>query len=326
MRAIAIEEFGGPEVLKVVELPKPTAGATDLLVEVYATAMNPVDTKVRKGAHGPKAFPLVLGFDVSGVVVGVGGEVEGFGIGDEVFASPSLARQGANAEFVAVDYRTAALKPPGLDHVHAAALPLVTITAWESLHDRAAIRSGETVLIQAGAGGVGHVAVQLAKAAGCRVITTASRPETIDLCRRLGADVVIDHKKEDFAASVMRLTHGKGCPVVFDTVGDPVFDKCLDCVAVNGRLVTIVFNENRRVVPALFRKNATLHMEFMGAATIHGIDVQRQGAIVRRAAEMVGAGTLKPHVGGVVGLDDLAAAHERQQSGSVIGKTVVRVK
>jgi NADPH2:quinone reductase len=326
MRAITISEFGGPEVLKAVEMAKPAVGPMDLLIEVYATAMNPVDTKVRKGLHGPKNFPLVLGFDVSGVVAAVGEKVRGFKVGDEVFASPSLARNGANAEFVAVDFRTAAMKPRNLDHLHAAALPLVTLTAWEALYERAAIAAGETVLIQAGAGGVGHVALQLAKLRGCRVVTTASRPETIALCQELGADVVIDHKKEDFAAAVMKLTEGKGCPVVFDTVGEPVFDKCLDCVAVNGRLVTIVFNENKRVMPALFRKNATLHMEFMGAPGVHGINLEKHGAILRKAAALAETGKLRPHIGKVIGLDGLAAAHAEQQGGGVIGKIVVKVK
>lgn len=328
MRAMTITAFGEPDVLKPADVPKPAAGPNDLLVEVHAAALNPVDTKIRRGSHGPKQFPLIPGYDVSGVVVELGRDVDRdiFKVGDEVYGSPSLARQGAHAEFVAMDWRTAAKKPRSIDHVTAAAFPLVTLTAWESLHERAQIHAGETVLVHAGAGGVGHIGVQLARNAGCRVITTASRHETIKLCKELGADVVINHREEDFAGRVMQETADKGCPVVFDTVGDPVFDKSLDCVAVNGRLVTIVYNENPRVVQALFRKNATLHCEFMGVPTIHGINPAKQGETLRTAAEFIDAGKLRTHIHKVIKLEELPGAHAEQQSGQVIGKIVVKMK
>ena len=326
MRAMFITEFGGPEVLKIGDVVEPKVLENDLLVEVHAVGLNPVDTKVRKGMHGPKPFPHTLGRDVSGVVVAMGRKARNFKVGDEVYASPSLARDGACAELVAVDYRGVALKPAKLDHVQAAALPLVTLTAWESLHERAAIHPGETVLIQAGAGGVGHIALQLAKGHGCRVITTASRPETMELCKRFGADVVIDHRKQSFVEVVQKETGGKGCPVVLDTVGGDVFDKCLDCVAVNGRLVTIVLNENARVIPALFRKNATLHMEFMGVPGIHGVGLEKQGETLRTAAELVDAGKLRPHVSEVISLEQVPDAHRALEAGRVIGKIVVKMR
>lgn len=328
MRAMLLTEFGGPEVLKIQEIPKPQCGPGDVLIEVHAAALNPVDTKIRRGLHGPKPFPLVLGFDVSGVIVEVGGAVGGdlFKVGDEVYASPSLGRNGANAELVAVDARTVSPKPRKMDHLHAAALPLVTLTAWESLNDRARIHAGETVLVHAGAGGVGHIGVQLAKIAGCRVITTCSKPESIELCKKLGADVVINYKSEKWTERVMEMTGGKGLPVIFDTVGDPVFDQSLDVVGVNGRLVTIVLNENKRIVPSLFRKNATLYLEFMGAPTIHNLHPERQGETLRTAAELVDAGKLTTHLHKVIKLEDLPAAHAEQQSGTVSGKIVVKMK
>ncbi len=326
MRAMTFTEFGSPEVLKLTDVPKPVPGPLDLLIEVHAAGLNPVDTKIRRGMHGPKPFPQTPGYDVSGIVAALGDQADGFKIGDAVYATPNLARPGAHAEFVAVDWRTAAPKPRSIDHVHAAALPLATVTAWEALHERAQMHAGETVLIQAGGGGVGHLAIQLAKNTGCRVITTASRPETIALCKKLGADVVIDHSKEDFVEAVKKLTDGKLCPVVFDTVGDPVFDKCLDCVAINGRIVTIVYNENKRIVPALFRKNATLHCEFMGASTVNGIRPEKQGDILRTAAELVDAGKLTVHIHKTIQLEDLPAAHTEQESGKVMGKIVVRMK
>ncbi len=326
MRALTIREFGTTDVLKIVDAPEPAVGDNDLLLEVHASALNPVDTKIRRGMHGPKPFPFTLGFDVSGVVKAVGKQVQGFAAGDEVYASPSLARNGAQAELVAVDYRSAAHKPKRLDHAQAAALPLATLTAWESLHERARIHSGQTVLIQAGAGGVGHIAVQLARLHGCRVITTASRPQTIALCKQLGAEVVVNHREQDFVQVVMQETDGKGCPVVFDTVGGAVFDKCLDCVALNGQLVTIVLNENARIIPALFRKNATLHMEFMGVPGLHGIGLEKQGETLRTIAELVDAGRLYPHVWQIISLEQVPEAHKLLESGQAIGKIVVKMK
>src|SRR5206468_4269712 len=142
----------------------------------------------------------------SGVVRGLGKSVANFGVGDEVYAAPALVRNGANAESICVDARTAASKPKTLDHVHSAALPLVTITAWEALLQRARIQKGETVLIQAGGGGVGHIAIQIAKLHGCRVLTTASQPESLELCRQLGADLVINYREADFVERVKQET------------------------------------------------------------------------------------------------------------------------
>lgn len=324
MRAMVMTAFGPPEVLKLQTMPEPVLRDDDVLIEVRATAMNPIDYKVRRQPYGPpRELPCILGFDVSGVIRKLGKNARHLKAGDEVYASPSLARNGANAELVAVDWRTVAAKPRTLDHIQAAALPLAVLTAWESLHKRACIHAGETVLIHAGAGGVGHLAVQLAKIAGCRVITTAGRRETMDLCKKLGADVVINHTAEDFVKRVGEETGGKGCQVVFDTVGGEVFDRSLECVALNGRVVTIVFNESAKIVPLLFRKNATLHCEFMGVPTIYGVNPETQGQMLQTVAEMVDAGRLSPHVGRVIGLNDLVEAHRQQETGRVIGKTVV---
>src|SRR5437773_18607 len=171
MRALVVPEFGLAEVLKLEDVPDPTPADHDLLIEVHACGLNPIDFKVRRGALTKgRELPIILGFDVSGVVRDIGKSVTGFKVGDEVYAAPALVRNGTNAEFACVDARTAALKPKTLDHVHAAALPLVTITAWEALLQRARIQSGETVLIHAGGGGVGHVAIQFARLHGCRVL------------------------------------------------------------------------------------------------------------------------------------------------------------
>ena len=327
MRAMVVTQFGPPEVLKHQQIPEPRPGPKDLLIEVHAAALNPVDFKIRQGAFSKgRKLPFPLGYDVSGVVREIGHEAQGFNIGDAVYASPSLVRDGSNAEFVCVDARTAARKPASLDHVQAAALPLVTLTAWEAFFVRAQIHQGEIVLIHAGGGGVGHVAVQLAKHEGCRVLVTASRDESIELCRQLGADVVINYAKEDFVERVKQETGGRGCPVIFDTVGDKVFDRSLDCIAVDGRLITCVGTPSPDIAPKLFRKNATLIFEFMGTPTVYGVRPESQGEILRAAAKLVDDGKLKPHVSRVFELEELAEAHRLQESAHVIGKLVVRVK
>lgn len=327
MRAIGIDEHGGRDKLKPLDLPVPEPGDHDLLVEVRASAVNPVDFKIRNGYIGKDALkPRVLGYDVSGVVRKVGRNVDDFKPGDEVYAAPSLVRQGANAEYVLVDHRTAGPKPQNLDHVHAAALPLVTLTAWESLHDHGRLHTRETVLIHAGAGGVGHIAIQLAKLHGSRVITTASRPESLELCRKLGADAVINYREEDVVERVDEETGGELCAVVLDTVGGEAFKQSLDCVGVDGRLVSIVSVPPDADVNKLKPKSASLHMEFMGASTMWNVRPQRQGQTLRTVTELVEAGKLTPHVGHVYPLEELARAHEQQETGHTTGKIVVTVR
>ena len=327
MRAMVATQFGPPEVLKLQEMPQPRPGSEDLLIEVHAAGVNPVDFKICRGAFREgRTIPFIPGYDVSGLVREIGPAVRGFKIGDAVYASPSIIRNGADAEYVCVDARTAAYKPGSLDHVQSAALPLVTLTAWEALLLRAQIRKGETMLLHAGGGGVGHIAIQLAKLHGCRVLTTASRDESIQLCRRLGADAVINYAVEDFVKRVEQETEGRGCPVVFDAAGGQTFDRSLDCVAVNGRLITVVGTPSADIPRKLFRKNATLHFVFMGAPTVYGIRPESQGEILRAAAKLVDEGNLKPHVSRVFALDELAEAYWLQESGHVTGKIVVRVK
>lgn len=327
MRAIVVPEVGGPEVLRQQELPVPTPGEHDLLVEVHACALNPIDFKVRRGALTKgRDFPIVLGFDTSGVVRGLGKSVTGFRVGDEVYAAPTLVRNGANAEFVCVDARASALKPKSLDHVRAAALPLVTITAWEAFWQRARIQRGETVLIHAGGGGVGHVAIQIARLHGCRILTTASREESLGLCRELGADVVINYREEDFVARVKGETNGRGCPVIFDTVGGETFDRSLDCLAPDGRLITCVGTPSDKIPQKLFRLNATLIFEFMGAPGVYGMRPESHGEILRAAAALVDEGKIRPHVSRVLTFEEIAEGHRLLEAGHVTGKLAVKVK
>jgi len=327
MKAMVVTQFGGPEVLKLQEASMPAPGAHDLLIETHACGLNPIDFKVRRGALArDRPQPIILGFDVSGVVRELGKAVSDFHVGDEVYSAPSLVRNGANAEFVCADARTAAHKPETLDHVQAAALPLVTITAWEALRQRARIRNGETVLIHAGGGGVGHVALQLAKLDGGRVLTTASRGESLALCQRLGADAVINYHEADFVERVKQETRGRGCPVVFDTVGGETFDRSLDCVAADGRLITCVGTPSDKIPQKLFRLNATLIFEFMGAPGIYGVRPESRGEILAAAAALVDQGKLEPHVSRVLSFDEIPEGHRLLEAGHVTGKLVVRVK
>ena len=327
MRAIALMQFGEPEVLELRDVPAPEPGGHDLLIEVHAAALNPVDYKVRRGALAKgRPFPIITGFDVSGVVRGMGADVCGFNVGDKVYASPSLVRNGACAEFVCVDARTVAPKPKSLDHLTAAALPLVTITAWEALLNRARIQRDELVLVHAGGGGVGHIAIQLAKHHGCRVLTTASSAPSIELAQRCGADAVINYRQEDFVERIKQETGKRGCAVIFDTVGGEVFDRSLDALAPDGRLITVVGTPSPDIPRKLFVKSATLVFEFMGAPTMYGVRLESQGALLREAAQLVDAGKLRPHIGRVLALEEVAEGHRLLEAAHVTGKLVVRVK
>ncbi len=298
-----------------------------MLVQVHATSVNPVDTKVRSASSTPRKYPLILGYDVSGVVVRCGAGVTEWKPGDEIIAAPNLFRDGANAEYVAIDARSAARKPVAVDHATAAVLPLVSLTAWEALHLRARIHPGQTILVHAGAGGVGHIAVQFAKLHGCRVITTAGREESIAFCREvLKADEVIDYRRSDLLARVREMTAGKGLPVVIDTVGGDVFKQSLECASVNGQVVTILGANTGDLGQQLLLKNVTIHYEFMGIPTLHDIEPDRPGQVLAGIARLIDAGFLRPHVSHRFPLELLADAHRQVEGGHTVGKVAIVVR
>ncbi|MGE0115612.1 MAG: zinc-binding alcohol dehydrogenase family protein [Steroidobacteraceae bacterium] len=326
MRAVVIKQVGPPEVMQMGELPLPTPEPHDLLVEVHATSVNPVDTKIRLGTR-PRELPLVLGYDLSGVVITCGAAVQGWQAGDMVYGCPNLLRHGANAEFALLDARAAARKPRNLNHLQSACLPLVALTAYEALHERARIQPGQTVLIHAGAGGVGHIAVQLARLHGCRVITTAGRAESLAFCRDvLKADEVIDYRSTDFVARIKELTKGTGVPVVFDTVGGETFKRSIECLSPCGDIVTILGSEPGTAAPLLLYRSITVHYEFMGARVAYDQQPERQGAILTGIAQLADAGLLQVHVSSEWSLETLVAAHHEIEKGRTIGKLAVRVR
>ncbi len=325
MKAIVQRESGSPDVLRLEEMSDPQPGEHDLLVRVHATSVNPVDVKGRKN-QGLRQFPIVLGFDVSGVVVGFGAKVAGFRAGDEVYAALNLFRHGANAELVAVDSRSAAHKPRSVDHATAAVVPLVTVTAWAALHDRARVQPGQTVLIHAGAGGVGHIGVQLAKLFGCRVITTASRDESIEFCRSLGADQVVNYRVEDFAKRVLELTNGEGVPAILDFVGGETLAKSVDCLATGGQLVTILGADTGGSGQKLLFKGATVHYEFMGIPAWRNLRQEFHAGILRNTADLIDRGLLRPHVFRKLPLAQVGEGHLLQETGHVTGKISILVR
>ncbi len=327
MKAMVINGHGGVEVFFLQDYPDPTLGDYDILVYVHATSINPVDCRVRRASKVPRKFPLILGYDVSGTVVELGEKVVNFKVGDEVHASPNVFRDGANAEYVAIDCRSASRKPKNLDHASSAVLPLVALTAWEALHTRAKIRPGETVLIHAGASGVGHIAIQLAKLHGCRVITTAGREESIPFCREiLKADEVINYQTTDFSQHILEITDEKGCEFILDTIGGEVFEKSMDCISINGQIVTIVPADTATIAQKLFLKNATLHYEFMGVPTAYNINPESQGKILNTLRNLLQAELLTPHIMHRINWLELPEGHQLQETGHVMGKIAVMVK
>jgi NADPH2:quinone reductase len=329
MYAMLVTAFGSPDVIQPGEIPIPDPRPMDLRIEVHAAALNPIEWKIRKGAFREgRRLPFVPTYDLAGRVDAIGSDAGnlGFKPGDAVYAMANILRDGAAAEYVCVDARTVAKKPRTLDFIHAAAMPLAFLTAWEALYDRTIIANSETILIHGGGGGVGHMAIQLARLKGARVLTTASRPETIDLCRQLGADAVIDYAKQDITAAVKELTAGRGCQVIFDTVGGTTLDQSPSSLAVGGRLVTIVGTPITSGSKDFFIKGATVHYQFVSGVHIHNQNPSRHGDILREAAGLVDAGKLMPRLDRVFPLAELADAHRLAETAHVTGKVAVRIR
>ncbi|MFC7518555.1 zinc-dependent alcohol dehydrogenase family protein [Herbaspirillum sp. GCM10030257] len=305
MKAVTLKSFGGPDAFELRELPKPVPGAGQVLVRVHATSINPLDYQVRRGDY-PDLVPLpsITGHDVSGVVEAVGPGVTAFAPGDEVWYTPQIFDgPGSYAEYHVASETIVGKKPAALSHLEAASLSLVGGTAWEALVGRAALRVGETLLVHGGAGGVGHVAIQVAKAIGARVITTARR-ENAEFARAMGADVVIDYEKEDVVEAVLRETAGRGVDVVFDTIGGDTLSRGAEVLAQLGRLVSIVDIAQPQNLIHAWGKNASYHFVFTR---------QNRGKLDELSA-LVERGQLRPHVGATYTLEEIPQAHARLES------------
>ncbi|MFE5812473.1 NADP-dependent oxidoreductase [Streptomyces sp. NPDC056479] len=309
MRAIGQDALGGPEVLKEVELERPTPRPNEVLVRVRAAGVNPTDWKHRATGGFLGEPPFVLGWDVSGVVEEVGIGVARFQPGDEVFGMLSYPfGHGSHAEYVTAPARTFAHKPASIDHTQAGALPLVSLTAWQALVEYADLRPGQRVLIHAAAGGVGHVAVQIAKARGAYVIGTASAGKH-DFLREIGVDEAIDYRETDFAEAV------KDVDVVLDTLGGDVSTRSLRVLRPGGIVVSIL---------PVGSEDFHTEAERLGVRALRMlVDASHSG--MKAIAELVEAGKLRPTIAGTFPLADAAKAHALGDTGRTAGKLVLTV-
>lgn len=310
MKAIVIEQYGGSEELVEKELSKPEIKANQVLIEMHATSINPIDWKIRAGylADGmPFEFPLILGWDAAGVIAEVGKDVTQFEVGDEVFARPAMAN-GTYSEYVAVDENLVALKPKTISFNEAASVPLAGLTAWQCLVDFGQIKAGDKVLIHAGSGGVGIFAIQIAKSFGAYVLSTASGKNE-DFLKKLGVDEFINYKTTDFTNVAQNLD------LVVDTMGGDILEKSLDVVKNGGRLVSIAGQPNEEKA-----KERDI--------TVESLWLNPNGKQLAELGELMEKGEVKTYIGhtfpftaqGLRDAHDLSATHHAK------GKIVIEIK
>ena len=326
-RSLPIDQI---EALIDLEIDKPVPQKRDLLVQVKAVSVNPVDTKVRKRADPPGGEAKILGFDATGVVAAVGPDVTLFKAGDEVWYAGSIIRPGTNSEFHLVDERIVGHKPKSLDFAAAAALPLTSITAWEMLFDRFAIAQGggegKSLLIVGGAGGVGSIAIQLARMlTRLSVIATASRPETRDWCKKLGAHHVVDHSKP-MGEQLKGIGHRFVDYIFGVTESGQHFDTICDVIAPQGRF-GLIDDPKSLDVAKLKGKSASLHWEAMFTrSTFQTVDMDAQHRLLNEVAAMVDKGMIRTTVAenfGKINAANLRRAHAQVESGTTRGKIVL---
>lgn len=327
MKAQVINQFGPPTVFESRDVAKPDLQPGHVIVKVHATSVNQIDCKIRSGAVVAMApeFPAILGADMAGTIEAVAPDVKNFKVGDEVYgmAGGFKGTPGALAEFMLVDSRLLAIKPTAFSMLQAAAMPLVSITAWEALFSKARLTADQNILIFGGVGGVGHIAVQLAKWCGAKVFTTVLKQEDVALAKSLGADEVINAKEEDVAKRIAQLTSGKGFEVVFDTVGD--IDNALQAAAIYGNVVTTVSRSTHDLTP-MHNKALSLHVVFTLIPIVKDIGREEHGKILSKVAQIANQGKIKPLMDpNSFSLAQISAAHELMESGKGRGKIVVAV-
>ncbi len=314
MQAVVLKGFGGPEMFEIQQIPKPTPKVNQVLVQVHAASINPIDYQTRRGDYQDyMQLPAIIGVDVSGVVEAVGEAVTAFKPGDEVYYAPRIFEDaGSYAQYNVVDESIVAIKPKTLSHTEAACFPIAGGTVWECLVTRANLQVGESVLIHAGAGGVGSLAIQLAKAMGAYVFTTCS-PRNHDLVKQLGADRVIDYKTEDYVEVIQRETDNQGVDVVFDTIGGKTIQQSLEILRSFGRLVSIVDIDTPQSLLAAWDRNLSIHFVFnpINAAKLDSL------------RPLIERGQLKPVIDSVMPWQDASQAIQRLEQGGVAGKIVL---
>ena len=330
MQAVLLDRYGPPDVLRLAEVPDPTPGPRDVLVRVRASSVNPVDCKIRAGGQRGVlryALPWILGLDVSGEVAAVGEQVTRFAVGDAVFGSPSHRRPGCYAELVAIDAGELAHKPGSLTHIEAATLPLVGQTAWMCLMPWLTERPGQQVFVQAGAGGVGSLAIQLARHHGAHVATTCS-PKNAQLVSSLGAAQIIDYRTQRFEDVLSEQD------IVLDSLGGQARRRAMGVLRRGGRLATIVsgmpgyterFGPNLAVVAALVAMGRMKVQGLLAGVKTASVLRKPDAQILAQLAALVEQGALRPVVDTVYPLAEIAAAHAHVETGHARGKVAIAV-
>lgn len=316
MKAITIESFGGIEKLQLKDVPIPKPGNNEVQILVKYSGVNPVDWKIREGMlqqRLPHEFPLILGWEASGTISVVGKNVKNFKNNDEVYVycRKPIIKWGAYAEYVCFDADNVALKPKKINFAQAAAIPLTGLTAWQAIFDAAKLRKGETILIHAGAGGVGGMAIQFAKNAGAKVLTTASKNHH-SYVEKLGADFVIDYKHENFVEAVRRLVPD-GVDVVFDTVGGKTLQESLKVLKPKGRLIGIVENLDPKIA-----EDYQIFFKY--------VFVSPNGSQLKQIADLIDQGKVNPPKIEEIPLDHAGEAQDKVREGHTEGKIVLKVK
>jgi NADPH:quinone reductase len=331
MKAIVINETGGPEVLQLQDIPIPEiTRPTDVLVKLKAAGINPVDAKFRHGMYPINQFPTIPGCDGAGIIEDTGADVSRCKRGDEVyfFHGGIGTGPGNYAEYIVLDESFVAGKPVSCDFIHAAALPLVFITAWEALHDRARIKPGHNVLIHAGAGGVGHIAIQVAKAAGANVCTTISSDEKAKFVKKLGADFIINYKQQNFVDAVIQWTDGNGVDIAMDNVGGDLIQATFPAVKHYGDLVTLLQVPDNIDWSVARMRNLRFSFEIMLTPLLFNlVDAQKhQTWILEQCSRLVDEKKLVIHVNEELPLEQAPLAHAKIESGSTTGKIVLQIE
>lgn len=323
MRAVVITEPGGPEVLALTDVPDPSAGSGEVVIDVVAFGINRADLLQRQGHYPPpRGVPAWPGLEVSGRVAALGEGVTTWQVGDEVCA---LLSGGGYAEQVAVPATQLLPVPNDVGLVSAAALPEVACTVWSNLHDVAGLAAAETLLIHGGGSGIGTFAIQFAKASGVRVLVTCGSERKADACLALGADVAINYREQDFLEAVREVTEGRGVDVILDVIGAKYLSRNVDALASAGRLVIIGLQGGTRAeldLNAVMRKRASIH-----GTTLRARPASEKAAIVRGVREhvwpLIDEGKIHPVIHHVSSFNEVADAHRLMESGENIGKILV---
>lgn len=316
IRANILVAFGDTHGFQVQAIPMPEIGPRQLRVKVFATSINPLDYQIWRGDYRSLvSLPTIIGHDISGVVEKVSPDVTEFSIGDEVYYVPKIfGGHGSYAEYHVVDADLVASKPKGLSHLAAGVLPLVAGTVWEALVTRSQLKRGETILVHGGAGGVGHVAIQVAKALGAHVLTTV-RERDQDFVKALGANAAIDFVKQDYRIAVRELTNGQGVDVVLDTIGNRTLSESPNILAPLGRVVSIVDTSIEQNLIDAWGVNASYHFVF----------TRQNRDKLTQISELVNQGKLNPQISTVFDFEEIESALNLLKLGGVRGKIAIRV-